>query len=153
MSHLCDDAYIGGILHDMGKIIVFHVHPGLLEMISSHCNDKGIEETILEKLAMGVSHSRIGYEIAMKWNFPEYIAGIIRYHHTPLIAPEEIKDIVCIIYLSNILTKVSHGEFYYSAIEPAVLEKFNIKSEMELLNLENKLFSLYELQKLKIQND
>ena len=41
-SNLLDDAYVGGILHDMGKIIFSNIHPELLKKISNICKEKNM---------------------------------------------------------------------------------------------------------------
>ena len=133
----------------MGKIIVFHIHPGLLEKISSHTNDNGIEETILERLTLGISHSKIGAEIALKWNFPEVLIAAIKYHHIPLLAPDAAKDVVSLVYLANYLTKINSNDFSFSSIEVELLNKFRINDEMVFKNLGKKLELIYQEQKLK----
>jgi HD-GYP domain-containing protein (c-di-GMP phosphodiesterase class II) len=39
-NNLLDDVYVGGILHDMGKIIFSNVHPDLLAKIKDFCAEK-----------------------------------------------------------------------------------------------------------------
>ena len=48
---LLDDAYVGGMLHDMGKIIFSSVHPDLLEKIRGFCKDKDIPADTFEGIA------------------------------------------------------------------------------------------------------
>ena len=150
LNNLRDDAYIGGILHDMGKIIIYEVHPDLLEIIKSHCGSIGVEDNIMEKLALGSSHSKIGADISRKWNFPDNLTSIIKYHHRPLLAPDKDKDIVAVVYLANILTRIKDSRFIYSSIDPLILSRFHIQSEKEVLDLEKKLDYLYQQQKSKV---
>ena len=153
MNDIRDDAYIGGVLHDIGKIIIYHLHPGLLEKIHDHCSDKGIDGNLLENLSMGVSHTRIGSEIAGKWNFPGNIVDIIGFHHQPLIAPDETRNIVSVVYLANQLCKISTGGYNFIALEPSILEKFHLQSDENLRVFEKKLDGLYLLQKSKVREN
>ena len=143
---LQDDAYIGGILHDMGKIIAIKAYPGMMEKIDTHCSDKGINGNMIERLAMGMSHAKIGAEIARHWNFPDTTVDLISFHHQPLLSPDETKDIVNIVYLSNILAHIQEGDFYFSLIEKDVLHQFQIKTKNELLALEKTLDNYYQEQ-------
>ncbi len=143
---LQDDAYIGGILHDMGKIIAITAYPGMMEKIDTHCSDKGINGNMIERLAMGISHAKIGAEIARHWNFPDTIVDVLSYHHQPLLAPDETKDIVYLVYLSNILAHIQDGNFYFSLIEKDVLKQFHIKTKKELIALEKTLDRYYQEQ-------
>jgi putative nucleotidyltransferase with HDIG domain len=149
LNQLCDDAYVGGILHDIGKVVIYHLHPGLLEKINAHTSDKPVEDELLERLAIGVSHERIGAEISRKWNFPDAIISVIGFHHQPFLAPDENRDLVTVVYLANQLTRVATGEYTHSQTEPAILERFGIVGESDTLALAKKLSALYEKQKLK----
>jgi len=145
-TELQDDAYIGGILHDMGKIIITQAYPGLMEKINNHCMDKGINGNMIERLALGISHAKIGAEIARHWNFPDNVVDVISYHHKPLLSPDESKDIVHIVYLANILAHMKDENFYFSLVEKEVLKKFNIKTKKELIALGQTLDKYYQEQ-------
>ncbi len=143
---LQDDAYIGGILHDIGKIIAVTAYPILMDMINSHCIDKGISSSMVERLSLGLSHARIGADIARHWNFPDNIVDVINYHHQPLLSPDETKDLVHIVYLANILAHINDQTIYFSLIEKSILKKYNLKYKQDLFALEKKLDYYYELQ-------
>jgi putative nucleotidyltransferase with HDIG domain len=145
-TDLQDDAYIGGILHDMGKIIAVTAYPMLMEKISSHCVDKGINCSMVERLSMGLSHARIGADIARRWNFPDNIVDVINCHHQPLLSPDETKDLVNLIYMANILAHVRDQTIYFSLIEKDILKKYNLRTKQDLIALEKKLDDYYEAQ-------
>ncbi len=126
---LLDDAYVGGILHDMGKIIFAHVHPNLLDRISSFCTEREIDRDLFEDLSAGLNHAEIGGRIAEKWNFPSSLVEAIRFHHEPTECDPEYRDVVETVYLANAMANIENGELSYDQIEPGVLASFNIKSE------------------------
>jgi HD-like signal output (HDOD) protein len=150
MNALRDDAYIGGILHDMGKIMIFHAHRGLLESLNAHSRAIGADENTLERLALGDSHARIGAEISKRWNFPDVFTAVIRFHHTPLLAPDEFQDIVALVYLAVMMGEPDQAEPLFHRIEKEVLERFGILNEAKLLDLKQKVESLYHEQKTKV---
>jgi len=53
-----DDVYIGGILHDMGKIVFSSVHPNLIKNIERFCSEKNIPNVLFEDMAAGLSMPR-----------------------------------------------------------------------------------------------
>ena len=130
--NLLDDAYVGGILHDMGKIVFSSAHPDLLTKIKGFCNDKGMPAKTLEDFAAGMSHAEIGALIAEKWNFPEDFTACIRYHHDPESAPKEHKALVDIVYLANIFCLMEAGEVAFDQFDPAVLDRFGIASKKQV---------------------
>jgi putative nucleotidyltransferase with HDIG domain len=130
--NLLDDVYVGGILHDMGKIIFSSNHPELLSKIRSFCSEKGMPNSMLEDFAAGMNHAEIGARIAEKWNFPEGLVACIRYHHDPEASPKEYQDFVDTVYLANMLCLLENEDATYEQIEPAVIERFGITSKKQL---------------------
>jgi putative nucleotidyltransferase with HDIG domain len=143
-KEILDDVYVGGILHDMGKIIFSSVHPELIEKIHGFCREKGISEEIFEDLAAGLNHSEIGAMIAEKWNFPDALVAAIKYHHTPTTSPMEFRDVVFTVYLANGLTHYGEKQLGIDQLEPAVLKYFNVSGEQQLGQIEQKLDTMFE---------
>ena len=133
--NLLDDVYVGGILHDMGKIIFSNVHPDLLGKIHEFCNERGMPSSTFEDLSAGMNHAEIGALIAEKWNFPEGLVNSIRFHHDPLSAPEEHRDLVNTVYLANMFCEFEMGNISFEQFEPVVLENFGIASKKQVENL------------------
>jgi putative nucleotidyltransferase with HDIG domain len=150
MYTMADDAYIGGILHDVGKIVVLTRKPGLIEKIDAFCMDKGINGNIIENLAMGVTHAKIGAQIAKKWNFPEQIISVIEYHHKPYLAPESAQKLVHLVYMANQLTHVHENNYSFASMEKRILIQFGIKFNRDLQALEKKLNKYYQDQIEKV---
>jgi putative nucleotidyltransferase with HDIG domain len=125
-KELIDDVYLCGILHDFGRIIANSINPDVMKKITEICNAKGIGPEILENLTSGYNHSIIGARLATKWNFPEVFVEAIKYHHIPLDARDEYKDLVYIIYLANTIFYYTRDEFDYTFINYQVLNHFNL---------------------------
>jgi putative nucleotidyltransferase with HDIG domain len=134
-NNLLDDVYVGGILHDMGKIIFSNVHPDLLDKIKTFCAEKNLSASTFEDLAAGLNHAEIGALIAEKWNFPEGLVLAIRYHHDPLAAPEEYHDLVYTVYLANMFCEYEAGNVNFDQFETAILENYGINSKKQVDSL------------------
>ena len=130
--NLLDDSYVGGILHDMGKIIFSNVHPELLAKIQGFCSEKGLPASTFEDLSAGMNHAEIGALIAEKWNFPEGLVNSIRYHHDPGSSPDEYRDLVNTVYLANMFCELETGGVSFDQIDPVVLERFGINSKKQV---------------------
>jgi len=147
--NLLDDAYVGGILHDMGKIIFSNVHPELLNKIHNFCVERGLPASTLENLSAGMNHSEIGALIAEKWNFPEGLVCCIRYHHDPSSAPKEYRDLVDTVYLANMFCELERGNVNFDQFDPLVLANFNIVSKKQIDALLEKFISGFERENQK----
>ncbi|MDR0496676.1 MAG: HDOD domain-containing protein [Treponema sp.] len=145
--NLLDDAYVGGILHDMGKIVFSNVHPDLLNKIKSFCTDRGLPVSTFEDLSAGLNHSEIGALISEKWNFPENLVTSIRYHHDPGSAPKQYRDLVDVVYLANMFCELETGGVTFDQIDSAVLENFGINSKKQVEGLLEKFLSGFNREK------
>jgi len=144
---ILDDAYVGGILHDMGKIVFSDVHPHLLEKIKSFNTERELPENIIEDLAAGLNHAEIGGLIAEKWNFPPPLVEAIRYHHEPYRCDPEYRDQVYAVYLANALTHYEGDEMSLDQIDRGVLEYFGIKGEEQLTVILQRLGQAFDKER------
>jgi putative nucleotidyltransferase with HDIG domain len=143
---LLDDAYVGGMLHDMGKIIFSNVHPSLLDNIKAFCREKGIPTETFEDLAGGMNHAEIGARIAEKWNFPEVLVAAIRFHHEPGLMTTDFKDVVYAVYLANVFCEFESDNLGYEQIEGAVLADYGITSEKQFRAVVDKMAEGFKLE-------
>jgi len=136
---ILDDIYVGGILHDLGKIIIATLHPQLLDRIINFCTEKEIPTRMLEDLSVGFNHAEIGAMIAEKWNFPEQLIAAIRHHHEPNETDEKFIDVVYTVYLANALTAIEKEEITFAQIDKDVLNDFGIHTADHLNKIQERL--------------
>ncbi len=80
---LSDDAYLSGLLHDSGKIIL---DPYILERKKAFdlfLKRGDLTNSEAEKHILGFDHAEIASKICKKWNIPKEITTAIRNHHHP----------------------------------------------------------------------
>ena len=135
LKDIADDAYLAGILHDFGKIIVNSLKPGILEEIKNICSNSNINRDLVENLTSGYNHSIIGAKLAKKWNFPEHLVQSIQFHHDPLGASDESLELVSIVYLANIYSYYKKNQYDYNKINYKVLERFKLTNREVFDNL------------------
>jgi len=140
-KNLIDDVYVGGILHDMGKIVFSNVHPELLEKIKSISVEKNLPTSTFENLSSGMNHAEIGAMIAEKWNFPDGLVMAIRYHHDPEAAPLEKRDLIDAVYLANMFCEYENGNIEFDQFQTGSLENYGLHSKEQIDELLEK-FSL-----------
>lgn len=79
---LQSQAYIGGLLHDLGKPILASVAAEGTASVAPRGDTDG------ERRVFGTDHARVGTWIARQWGLSDEICEAIEYHHAP-VAPEE----------------------------------------------------------------
>jgi putative nucleotidyltransferase with HDIG domain len=83
---LVGQAYVAGLLHDIGIIVLDqYCHEEFMEAIKmSKQTSRPLHET--EKEILNTNHHKIGRLIAKKWGFPVELEETITYHHMPVLA-------------------------------------------------------------------
>jgi putative nucleotidyltransferase with HDIG domain len=148
---LLDDVYVGGILHDLGQIIIASLHPDLLDRITKVCRDKGIPTRMLENFFVGLNHAEVGALIAKKWNFPEQLVTAIRCHHEPQQATDDTRDIVNCVYLANAICDIERQKIRYEQVQAHVRKDFGIETEDQLNKIQERLAKMFDEQRQKFQ--
>lgn len=90
-----DEAYVAGILHDVGQLC-FHVIDG--PAFEQAYTAAGVEGRLLEREAeiFGLDHCQIGERLAQHWNLPEEVVSAIRTHHEEAGATSPLQAVVCL---------------------------------------------------------
>jgi putative nucleotidyltransferase with HDIG domain len=144
LSKLADSAFIAGLLHDIGIIVLLSVDPGLLNRISVIVKNRKIRTAaMLEEISIGISHPTIGALVAERWNFPEDLVEAIRYHHAPLAPGIRNHDLVMIIYLANHLCSMEKRHSDLLFFESEILERFGITTREGFDSFHRKLQDRY----------
>ncbi len=78
-----EDLYICGLLHDIGKIILYEsAHDAYMDVLE-HAHRAARPDLEVEREMLGFTHADIGSVLAIKWLLPEDLTIAIRYHHSP----------------------------------------------------------------------
>jgi HD-like signal output (HDOD) protein len=106
---LPEQAFICGILHDIGKIAFARNLPAEMAEILQQTHKGTIPQHAVEKSILGFNHQRAGQAIAESWSFPEDYQTVIRLHHTPSAAAAGNNPkgaaLVMTVYLGNKMAK------------------------------------------------
>lgn len=123
LNVIAESAFISGLLHDIGKIVLLSTDSSIVNTISEITKDKQLRSSsILEEISIGISHAEIGGLIAEKWNFPESLSAAIKNHHSPMNCEKNHRDVTYAIYFANLLCGVETKKYSYYYIESEVLK-------------------------------
>ena len=120
-------AYIGGLLHDVGQILLEGRHPDTYRALQRHCEKKQAPAAAVESLIAGVNHARIGARMAEHWRLPERLAQAIRYGRAPLSAPEAARACAQLIYLAHPVAHRLRGAAKEYDLDDTVFARFGLE--------------------------
>lgn len=97
-----DEAYLSGLLHDIGRLVLISTFPKEHESILLDTEDVQ-NELWAETQLIGITHCEAGSWLIKNWKLNSLMADAIRYHHEPLDDIKEAFPLVKIVYVSNLL--------------------------------------------------
>jgi HD-like signal output (HDOD) protein len=107
-----DEAYLFGIMHDVGSLIFANITDNYIAEWSFRANSAPSELLIHERNTLGTDHTVVGFLLANNWKLPEYIALAILHHHgTRHLEAEDrrIPHLIALAQLAHYLVALSHG--------------------------------------------
>jgi len=97
--------FVGGLLHDFGKLVLMELSPDDYAAVELLVKDKAYMDTIAEEELFGINHCEAGGLLAERWRLPVNLAEIIRYHHTPKFAPMD-QTLVAIVRVADLFSQL-----------------------------------------------
>lgn len=133
------DAYVCGLLHDIGKVIFTTTHNETMRRLIMITQQKNISLQVIEQMISGTNHEILGSRIAEKWNFPESIVVSIKYHHAPDEAPKKYKKLVTLIALANQICNYLDGKITFQHVYLVCREMFGLNNDLQFQSLAEKM--------------
>ena len=75
-----EEAFVSGLLHDVGKLILSHIDPRRYEQVLDAVS-KGEDYIESERIQFQLDHRDAGAALARKWHLPEVLQTAIEGHH------------------------------------------------------------------------
>jgi len=93
-----------GILHDIGKIVSLQYYPDEFRMITNNLKKKSITDFYHSEIDLGFidhTHADLGASLMRAWNFPQQFIECALYHHEPVKASPQYRNICEALKITN----------------------------------------------------
>lgn len=84
-----DEAFTGGLLHDLGDLILFRSDPEMHGIVAARLATGRRSLVEQEQILFGRSHADVGADQLDRWFFPDRLVRAVRWHHC---SPEALTD-------------------------------------------------------------
>jgi putative nucleotidyltransferase with HDIG domain len=114
-SEVEEIAFIGGLMHDIGKVVLNNETPEAFSEVIMKIYNDGSYSMDAEEEMYGYNHAEIGAKVAEKWGFPARLVKIIGNHHLTAEHLDEVSDsmearsIACVNIADNICKVLGIG--------------------------------------------
>jgi putative nucleotidyltransferase with HDIG domain len=104
---LPEEAYVAGLLHDVGKVVMdFTMKEKYAEFIE-RVKVESLNPIALESAELGMGHAEAGGQILARWNLPPTLQQAVRYHHEEVVEgrgiPERAVQLASIVHLADFI--------------------------------------------------
>ena len=129
-----EEVFLAGLIHDLGILIERQaLSDKFVEVINrASCG----EDTFLkcEQQVLGADHQMFGTALATKWKFPRHLRAVIGYHHESDRVAEEMRSVVGLVQIADIICCQRQIGFYLTAygqeLTPDLLQHAHLTQEM-----------------------
>jgi HD-like signal output (HDOD) protein len=117
-----DDAWLAGLLHDIGYWVLAQECPEELEKALELSRSQGLPLVDCERLTTGATHAEIGAYLLGLWGLPYSIVEAVALHHAPASVSPQGYDLLGALAVSHALleTEAAHGLIVSGNADPGV---------------------------------
>jgi HD-like signal output (HDOD) protein len=128
------DAFVGGMLHDMGiQLLIKYFSVEFKSIVNASLASENFLNQELEEL--GLTHQDMGAYLATKWNLPDSLCSSIQYHHNPNKATSD-NILVSIIHLTDYMSQLFNVAPFFGdggfELDESIIDTLNFSSREEL---------------------
>jgi HD-like signal output (HDOD) protein len=113
---LADEAFLAGMIHDVGLLVSLQVMPDKLRKVCESAKAPGSDFCALERNEMGMDHQQLGSALCDQWKFPRSCQRVAGYHHRPTQLSDNNRHLVTIVHVADTLVASADHGFNLTAI-------------------------------------
>jgi HD-like signal output (HDOD) protein len=90
------NAYLGGMIYDIGTLVIECLQPGTLDVLLQTAEARGIKLGRVEQVMLGKARRMVSTALLRKWSLPEDIVGAVAERDPDMIEPDSLSAILAV---------------------------------------------------------
>jgi putative nucleotidyltransferase with HDIG domain len=127
-----EESFTAGILHDIGKVILDGLYSQFYEGVFKTVAEKRISIVEAEETALGLTHTKLGQELAESWGIPSRLIEAISQHHRPH-RSERDPELASMVHVADAVSRNlaigSGGDPFVPVIHPFAFNQLAVNPE------------------------
>lgn len=132
-SGMADTAFVGGLLHDIGRVVLACNFPADYAAVRQLAVEQEIRLEAAEEKAFACTHADVGGYLLGLWGLPGAVVEAIAYHHVPAAAKDAAFTPLTAVHIANVLD--AQGDRLTHARSPSLdgvyLERLGLRSGIQ----------------------
>lgn len=131
-----EDAFVGGLLHDLGKVALDTVFPKAYDRIVAQTNHSRGDIADNERAILGADHTVAGRRLAERWRLPRGLQEVIWLHHLAAEAlPTSVSNpkLIAIVQLADTVAREQRigysGNYMFYEMSPRLAERVGFTTQ------------------------
>ena len=130
---LPDEAFLAGLIHDIGILVELQAFREPLVEIAERASKEEARYIDLETQIIGVDHQALGAGLTTKWKFPRSFQYVTGHHHNPMALAAECRFLTLVVHVADAIA-VREGLGYTltrknDPIDPETLAELTLTQE------------------------
>ena len=98
---LPDEAFLAGLIHDLGILVELQAFREPLAVVADRAAKEECNYLDIESQTLGVDHQVLGAALTMKWKFPRSFQYVTGHHHHPMELAPDCRWLAMVVYLAD----------------------------------------------------
>ena len=127
-----EQMFVSGLLHDIGRLIIYKYFPGQANAILSAAFESGASLYSMEEVLIGCRHAEIGKLLLKNWKLSAALESNVSCHHQPSQAADPVEAGIVHVadIISNGLGIGTSGEKIIPHFDDAIWEDLDISPQL-----------------------